>query len=192
MSIFNTAESELFANYLPSGVAWEAKYIEDSNLNGLINGLGYEFHNMQEKINYLKRELNFLTTEDLIVEWESMYGIPNKYFTVEGKTLEQRRIQILISELMDGADSEPDWEYIAGLLGYNVLVRPAKDYPDLMEYTSIKDTIVVTFLDLVAPSEFTLIFPFVFGADTQKQLKMIFEVIKPATTEIVYNYYKGD
>ena len=113
MATFQTEEAEILSNYLPSGKVWQAKTIEGSNLNGLINGLGYEFKNIQEKVDYLKKELSILTTEDMIAEWEKAYGIPNEWFQVDGLTLEERRLQLLVQELM---------VLIIGLIGYILLI----------------------------------------------------------------------
>lgn len=35
-----TSQADLLARYLPDGKAWNAKFIEDSNLRKLLEGLG--------------------------------------------------------------------------------------------------------------------------------------------------------
>ena len=108
-------QAQLLANYLPSGKFWEAKNIPESDLRKLLNAFGKEYVNIEETLNWLKRETNVLTCYDLLSYWEKTYGIPddNGIFNIQNKTIEERRFNIKIKEQMDGADKTEAWERIA-------------------------------------------------------------------------------
>lgn len=191
-----TSQADLLARYLPDGKAWNAKFIEDSNLRKLLEGLGKEFSNIEEQNEWLRRELNIFTTYDLLPEWEKHYGIPDDegVFTVEGKTIEERRLNLYIKELMDGADKAEDWERIASLFGFKCKVYSAIEvsrfplkFPILFTENP-SYTIIVDLYDVLPPAEFPLIFPVYFGEYTASFIKKVFNIIKPADCTIMYNY----
>lgn len=187
-------QADLLARYLPDGYAWRAKWIDESFLRRLLKGFGKEFGNIEQRNAWLKRELNIFTTTDLIENWEKEYGIPDEVFTIDGKTIEQRRLNIIIKEIMDGADRSPDWEYIAEQFGFKVKVYAGTDKTKFTYTFPIifadypKYTIIVDMYDVLPPAEFTLIFSVVFGEDRANLLKKVFEIIKPADCVIIYNY----
>lgn len=189
-------QAQLLADYLPDGKFWKAKNIDESNLRKLLNGFGKEFVNIEDTLNWLKRELNILTTFDLIEFWEEAYGIPDDddVFTVQGKKIEERRFNLYIKELMDGADRAEDWENIASKFGYKCKVYPTATisyFPfrfPINFYESPQYAIGVEFYDVAPPSRFTLQFPITFGATGVIQLQKIFEIIKPADCKVVYRY----
>ena len=191
-------QADYLARYLPDGNAWKAKWIEGSNLRKLLIGLGKEFSNIEQRNAWLKRELNILTTEDLIEYWEKDYGIPDEIFTITGKSIKERQLNLAIKEIMNGADKSPDWEYIAKQFGFDVKVHAGGDvcrftytfpivFADYPKYT-----IIVDMLNVLAPSDFTLHFSVVFGEDRANLLKKVFEIIKPVDCVIIYNYIQNN
>lgn len=189
-------QAQILANYLPQGKAWDAKNIDESDLRKLLNAFGKEFVNIDESLKWLNRELNIRTTFDLLPVWEEAYGIPDNdgIFTVKNKTVDERRFNLLFKELMNGADRPEDWEYLASLLGYKCKVYPASKitkftykFP-IRFYEKSKYVIVVDFYDISAPSVFPLVFPVKFGDTNVALLHKIFNIIKPSTCEITYNY----
>lgn len=191
-------QADLLARYLPSGKAWNAKYIDGSNLRNLLIAFGKEFKNIADQNEWLRRELNIFTTRDLLPLWEAHYGIPddNKVFVVENKTIEERRLNLYIKELMDGADSAEDWENIAKQFGFKCKVYPAINvsvFPltfPIIFTDNPRYTIIVDIYDVDPPSEFTLVFPIIFGENKANLLKKVFEIIKPQDCTIMYNYVK--
>ena len=132
----------------------------------------------------------------MLPEWEKHYGIPDDegVFTVEGKTIEERRLNLYIKELMDGADKAEDWERIASLFGFKCKVYPAIEvsrfplkFPILFTENP-SYTIIVDLYDVLPPAEFPLIFPVYFGEYTASFIKKVFNIIKPADCTIMYNY----
>ena len=191
-----TSQADLLARYLPDGKAWNAKWIEGSNLRRLLKGLGKEFSNIEEQNEWLRRELDPRTTLDLLPEWEKQYGIPDDdgVFIVEGKTVAERRLNLFIKEIMDGADKPEDWERIASLFGFKCKVYPAINvsrfpltFPILFTDNPTY-TIIVDLYDVLPPAEFPLVFPVHFGEYTASFIKKVFNIIKPANCTIMYNY----
>lgn len=189
-------QANYLANYLPSGDFWNAKYLPESNLRKILRAFGQEFQNVEESVKWLKRELSIFTTVDLIEFWEDMYGIPDLdgVFVREGKTIEQRRKNLYIKELMDGADMVEDWEKIAFSFGFRCKVYPARKiarFPLSFPFTFTDvptSTIIVDFYNVVRPSEFPQKFPIVFGDGGTSIIKKVFEIIKPADCIVMYNY----
>jgi uncharacterized protein YmfQ (DUF2313 family) len=189
---------DLLARYLPDGRAWEAKWIEGSNLRNLLKGLGQEFSNIEDRNEWLRRELNIFTTYDLLPYWEDHYGIPddNGVFTTENKSIEDRRLNLYIKEKMEGADRIENWEEIAKLFGFKCKVYPAIDvsrfplkFPILFT-SKPRYTIVVDLYDVNPPAEFNLVFPVIFGENKASFIKKVFNIIKPSDCTIMYNYIK--
>lgn len=191
-------QADYLARYLPDGEAWKSKWIEGSNLRKLLIGLGKEFGNIEQRNAWLKRELNILTTEDLIEYWEKDYGIPDEVFTITGKSIKERQLNLAIKEIMNGADQAPDWEYIAKQFGFDVKVHAGGDVVKFTYTFPIifadypKYTIIVDMLNVLAPSDFTLKFSVVFGEDRANLLKKVFEIIKPVDCVIIYNYIQNN
>lgn len=179
-------QAQLLANYLPSGKFWDAKNIEESKLRKLLNAFGKEFVNIEETLDWLKRELNINTTFDLIEYWEFMYNIPDPdgIFIVDKKTIEERRFNLKLKELMNGADRIEDWEYIAKQFGFNVKVRPCTQ--TIVQADNPRYTIIVEFLDFRPPQEFTMYFPIYFSNVDISLMKKVFKIIKPADCDIIY------
>lgn len=160
-------QADLLARYLPDGVAWEAKWIENSNLRNLLVALGKEFANIEDRNNWLRRELSIFTTTDLLPYWEKHYGIPDDkgVFSIEDKSIEDRRFNLYVKEAMEGADRVEDWERIAKLFGFKCKIYPAikvSQFPltfPILFTENPRYTIIVDLYDVKPPAEFDLIFP---------------------------------
>lgn len=179
-------QAQLLANYLPSGKFWESKNIEESDLRKLLNAFGKEFVNIDDTLKWLKRETNILTTFDLIEFWEDAYGIPDEegVFITINKSIQERRFNLYLKELMNGADRIKDWEYIAEQFGFNVKVRPCTK--TTIQAEKPRYAIVVEFLDFRPSQEFMMYFPIYFSNVDISLLKKIFNIIKPANCDIIY------
>lgn len=189
-------QAQLLANYLPRGKFWEAKNIQESDLRKLLNAFGKEFVNIEDSLDWLKRELCIQTTSELLPFWEQKYGIPDDdgVFVIEGKSIEERKRNIVIKELMDGADKSEDWEYIASLFGFRCKVYPASlvtKFPytfPIQFWDKPRCQIIVDVYDVTPPAIFPLQFPFTFGDNQMLLLQNLFNIIKPADCSIFYNY----
>jgi len=173
-------QADYLARYLPDGEAWKSKWIEGSNLRNLLIGLGKEFSNIEQRNSWLRRELNIYSTEDLIEYWEKDYGIPDNIFSITGKTIKERQTNLIIKEMMNGADKAPDWEYIAKQFGFDVKVYPGTDK------TRFTYTFPIIFADY---PKYTIIVDMLGISPTDPSinlLKSVFETIKPIDCVIIY------
>ena len=65
------------ADHMPSGDAWAAKLIEDSDLHSQMHGTAKPFNMTQGRIEDLTREFNIDQTVELITDWETSVGLPD-------------------------------------------------------------------------------------------------------------------
>lgn len=65
------------ADHMPSGDAWAAKLIEDSDLHSQMHGTAKPFNMTQGRIEDLTREFNINQTVELITDWETSVGLPD-------------------------------------------------------------------------------------------------------------------
>lgn len=65
------------ADHMPSGDAWSAKLIEDSDLHSQMHGSAKPFNMTQGRIEDLTREFDINQTVELITDWESSVGLPD-------------------------------------------------------------------------------------------------------------------
>lgn len=74
-SIDGTADQ--LADHMPQGEAWEAKFVDGTNLRGLVIGTASPFNTLQATIEQLCNEFNINITNLLIDEWETSVGLPD-------------------------------------------------------------------------------------------------------------------
>lgn len=74
-SINETANQ--LADHMPQGRVWESKYIENSNLRGLVVACASPFNISQSFIELIANEFDINQTTLLIGEWEKSVGLPD-------------------------------------------------------------------------------------------------------------------
>lgn len=65
------------ADHMPSGEAWGAKLVEDSDLHSQMHGSSKPFNIVQGRIEDLTREFDIRQTVELITDWETSVGLPD-------------------------------------------------------------------------------------------------------------------
>ena len=65
------------ADHMPSGDAWAAKLIEDSDLHSQMHGTSKPFNMTQGRIEDLTREFDINQTVELVTDWETSVGLPD-------------------------------------------------------------------------------------------------------------------
>jgi len=65
------------ADHMPTGDAWAAKLVEDSDLHSQMHGTSKPFNMTQGRIEDLSRESDINQTVELISDWESSVGLPD-------------------------------------------------------------------------------------------------------------------
>lgn len=111
------------AAYLPNGRVFEAKNIDGSNLNQLINGLSGELRKAEGYLLTLEEEYFPDKTVLYIEEWERAVGIPDDCFPGTG-TIDERMSHIIAKLSSLGIQTAGDFEALALLFGQVVEVIP--------------------------------------------------------------------
>lgn len=65
------------ADHMPTGDAWGAKLVEDSDLHSQMHGTAKPFNITQGRIEDLTREFDIDQTVELITDWETSVGLPD-------------------------------------------------------------------------------------------------------------------
>lgn len=185
------------ADLLPNGPVFQAKNIEDSNLRTFLKGVSEELCRAEEYINLIAQQYDIEKTEDFIKEFESSFGIPDDCFTVDGKTLEERRKQIIAKIRMNGITTRQQFIDLAAYLGFDVEIRGGAYYdvfplkfPIHFSESAKKSrfTMIVIFKDIMPKDVFPLPFPINFSSGSSNVIRCIFDKLRPANVRIIYVY----
>lgn len=170
--------TKCIADYLPPGVAWLAKRIQDSNtylfLKSIAQYLSLFFLNIEK----LKDEMSPDTTIDLIDRWEREFGIPDDCINVL-TLLQDRRNNVLLKMAGLGVQTDADFEALALKLGATCVC-----WRDGIKKFTI-------YFDLPAawgPIVFPLPFPYPFGSRYGIIIECLFTKLIPANCEAVFRY----
>jgi uncharacterized protein YmfQ (DUF2313 family) len=193
----NTLETntQVLANYLPTGILYAAKNIGESKLKKMLRALAYELTREQDKLYELSYEHKLDTTTNLIQEWERALGIPDDCFNTN-QPIEIRRKQIVAKFAKMNLLTEQDWIDLAKLFGYDIqIIHPIEnngfDYTfDFYFYTDkeLRFVMIIKFMGLAAPEDvFDCTFDFTFSDDTNVVI-CLFEHLKPANVKLIFEY----
>lgn len=181
--------TQVLANYLPSGELYRAKNIEDSNLRKMLKALSYEYTRLQEKINELVEEHYLPTTVNLLDLWEKALGIPDECFS-NMVSIEQRQLQIVAKLAKMNLTTEQDWIDLAALFGYEIKIEYVT-YPSdyASSWKEAKFSMIVRFINFDDPQSnvFPCKFPILFDGQSN-MLVCLFEKCKAADTKVIYLY----
>jgi uncharacterized protein YmfQ (DUF2313 family) len=188
-------QTNILAGYLRNDPLHQAKNREGSNLRKVLIGLASEWLEFRNKINEVFDEYNPNNTTALLEEWETFVGIPDSCISNTG-SIEQRRLNILLKLSGINASTAKQFENIAAILGYSVVVETGVDtstfpltFPFiLMSAEEAPFIIVVTLPISLKPSGFPLTLPFTLGSGIPQILNCLFNKIKPAHTKLYFRY----
>lgn len=189
--------AQSLANYLPGGRLFKQKNINNSNFRKLLRGLAGELFTADGYLRTYRREIIPSQTVAFIDEWEHALGIPDDCFAGSGSLTERRR-DVVIKLASLGVQTADDFEYVASLLGVTATVSSAKGLftPDYFPMTfpfilggvatkMERFTILVKFT-VFDPSRFPITFPYTFGNSIITVLQCLFERLKPANCDIIF------
>lgn len=188
-------QTNILAGYLPNDDLHQLKNREGSNLRKVLIGLASQWLEFRNKINEVFDEYNPNNTTALLEEWEGFVGIPDSCFSNTG-TIEQRRLNILLKLSGVNATTKKQFENIAAILGYSVVVETGVDTSTfpltlpflLMSVEEAPFIIVVTLPASLKPSGFPLTLPFTLGLGVPQILKCLLNKLKPANTKLYFRY----
>lgn len=110
--------TNLLKKLFPIGKAWE-QIIESD----LVIGMAYEFCRVDDRSKVLLTELDPLTSDELLSDWEALLGLPDEC-TPEGLTLDERRSQARGKLADQGGQSAQFFMDLAESLGFpDTIVR---------------------------------------------------------------------
>jgi len=188
------------AAYLPNDKLFAAKNLDGTNLRKLLKGLGGELTRVDQIFQSVWDGTNILETTDpnYMAAWEGAVGIPNTYFTeTTSLTIEERRQQVLIQLRSLGVLTEQDFIDLAALLGITITIEHAIDYatfPMIFPIILLDRASQARFIMIVnAPASlnpfiFPMTFPITFSSTESNILETLFNILKPANTQIIFNY----
>lgn len=185
--------TDSLAAYLPGGLLFAAKSIQDSNFRKLLRGMAGELFRANGYLITYSNEILPDQTVKFIEEWESALGIPDDCFTGTG-TLTERRRDILVKLAALGVQTAQDFIDLGATFGVTVQVRSGivnglfpMTFPIILFDTpkQARFTIIVTFT-VQAANQFPLVFPIVFGSQEIAILECLFTRLKPANCNIIF------
>lgn len=197
MKIKRTQEEQaiILANYLRNDKLHESKYDTNSSLYKVLLGLASAWIDFQNNSNQIIDNYNINNSLDLLDEWEKAVGIPDDIFIVEND-IERRRRNILLKIAGSKASTKQQFEKVASLLGFNVIVETGYKhcvfpltFPIIFAtQEAIPFLIIVTIDNKYQENTLPLTFPIQFKPDGANILKLFFNKIKPANTQIIFRY----
>jgi uncharacterized protein YmfQ (DUF2313 family) len=191
--------TQSLANYFPNGDFFRAKNIADSNFRKYLKALSYEFTRAEEKIKELADEHYIPLTFNLIEEWEKHLSIPDECFTIKGKTIEERRKQVIAKFALMNLTTTQDFIDLAAYFDVDIDILNGYEHSNFFPFTfpiyffgSIKEakfTMIVYFKNIDRPlNAFPMTFPVTFQPATENLVLCLFEKLKPAPVKIIARY----
>jgi uncharacterized protein YmfQ (DUF2313 family) len=193
MPISQDIQTNILASCLPQGKFWAAKNNPAKKLYRLLHAFAGSFVDFDNISEAIIREFRLNNINELIQRYEEDYGIPDGCFSTIGSLADRRRNIILKAATLIGVSTIADFQRIADVFGFNVIIRPGEDQfnIDPTPFVDIEDSrfaIAVTFLDSLNPNTFPLPFPIQFRSSNVNILRCIFDLLRPANCRMVYIY----
>jgi uncharacterized protein YmfQ (DUF2313 family) len=188
-------QTDTLAGYLPNDDLHALKNKDGSNIRKILVGLSTQWNRFRTDINNVYDEYDPNDTVDLITEWETMVGIPDECISNTG-TLEERRTNILLKLAGINVTTAKQFENIASILGYDVVVENGVDtsvFPLTLPFILLSEAtapfVIVVTLDASLETEgFPLTFPFTLSSGVPDILLCLFNKLKPANTNVIFRY----
>lgn len=186
------------AQSLPKGRLFQAAGKDGSNLRRLLKGLAIEIERIEKKLINEVYEAYFINElkDGLLEEWEKILGIPDTCFTIFGKTRDERVLQVLAKLKMQYVVTEQDFIDFALILGFVVTIEQGIEigmFPVMFPFPlgtpkELRFTMIANLEASLAPLSFPYTFPFELTDDSANLIVCLFDKLKPANTNNIYNY----
>jgi len=194
-------QARIIAGYLPEGKSFLAKNIIESNLYKFLRACSFSFLVLNDNIIAMFDELDPTTTEDLISEWETEFGIPDDCIDI-ADTLQERRDNVIAKITMDGVTTIADFVRVAAIYNIVVQITPGLEVAEF-EATVLPfilgkslldggNSLFTMFVDL--PAELDLFrLPFLLaqdklGSPSVTIVECLFNKLKPANVEAIFRF----
>ena len=185
MALFSRRNVEEYtdslAAYMPGGELFASRSVQDSNFRNLLRGLAFEL--LRANGSLIEYDVLPDTTEKFLPEWESTLGIPDDCFSGAGTIIERRR-DVLVKLASLGVQTKEEFESLAAIFGVTAEVIAGKDSG--ITFGSDKEARFTLVINLTASESFTYTFPIPFGSATTSVLECLFNKIKPANCQVLF------
>ena len=173
------------ADYMPNGHMFAAKNIYNSNFRQLLRGLAWELFTAQGYLTELENEYFPDTTTLFLSEWEQALGIPDDCFSGGGTLIERRR-DIIVKMSLLSVQTLPEFVALAAVFNVVVTILAGNDPLVVPAITPIRNARYTIVVQYTAAYKFPYTFPLHFGSEAIANLKCIFEKIKPANCQVLF------
>lgn len=205
--------TDALASHLPSGEIFSAAWSNESVMRLFLRGLSVAHLDLESMIVLFSTELDIANTTYLLEPWEKTLGIPDDCFTIVGKTLEERRMQVLIKMASLGVQTAADFVALAALFGVTITVEQGDDNTQGWTGGSgleERNTIIIVYDTQQGDAFFTSPYPnppgtqafdglpfhaaasvsafagFRFGSTGVRSMECLFQKLRPANNQIVF------
>ena len=186
-------QAQAIANHMPGGLIFAAKNIDGTVIRKILKGFAIEFLKVDSLIALLRKDTVPDTTENFISEWEDALGIPDTCFKASGTNIERRR-DIVVKLASLGLQTAPDFVELAAIFGVEITAEsgslhgvhgaiPTKIYTG--GDVEARNTIVIRPTEAIGES-FPYEFPITFGTAELATLECLFQKLKPANVNLVF------
>jgi hypothetical protein len=181
--------TDKLAEYVPGGILFASKFVQNSNLRKLLKGLSGE----QFRANDYLREYDILPDKvnKFLSEWESALGIPDDCFDGKGSD-EERLLHIQVKLAALGVQTAEDFIELARLFGVEINVIPLSsvalppyDVPFIpVGFPEGRFIMIIEGPDLVSSlPPYDVPFPLIVGEGI---LQCLLNKVKPANVRIIF------
>lgn len=186
-------QATTIANYLPGGKAFATSNISGTTIRKLLLAFADELMRADSLIALFRIDTVPDATKKFISEWEAALGIPDECFGGTGTDID-RRLAIVSKLSAYGVQTDQDFIDVAAKFGIVITVESGSVHGvfpyrfPMKLYASERDarfTIVIR-TALVETDTFTYTFPISFGSDELGIIACIFNKIKPANVDVVF------
>ena len=187
MALFERRDIEQYtdslADYLPGGLLFAARSVDNSNFRKLLKGMAGELFRSNGLLKEYSEQVIPDQTVKFIEEWEQALGIPDDCFKVTG-TIANRRKQVLTKLAALGVQTIADFEALAATFGVTAEVLAGSESG--ITFASNKVARFTIVINLTLPERFPYTFPFTFGDDITVLLECLFSKLKPANCQVLF------
>lgn len=177
-------QTNSLASYFPGGPYWVAKSILGSVMRRFLQGLSREDTRVEKNLYTLLNDYLPDTTVNFLSEWERVVAIPDDCFDGTGSNA-QRRSAILVKLATLSVQTQADFVRVAAVFGITVNIIAGIDSALPITDPEKRFTILIQYV-FTGANVFPFTFPFTFGSDSINVLTCLYNKIKPANVQIVF------
>ena len=119
---------KLLRKLLPTGWAWQAKSITDSDLKNLIDSLATEPCRVENAAFEFINDVYPDTTVDLLEDWERVLNLPDECDPATGQTITERQTRVVQVLTTRGGQNADFFITLAGQFGFDVSLIDIVDH----------------------------------------------------------------